>query len=181
MQKILLHACCAVCASYPIKKLKNEGCEPIVYFYNPNIYPKSQYDIRLNELINYCLKEQAELIVEPYTPQDFALVANGLENCPEKGSRCLECFKLRLKKTAEKASELNICKFTTTLSVSAHKVSGMIFEAGNYAAKLSGNEFLEYDFKKNDGFKITQAIAKQNNMYKQTYCGCKYSIREPKV
>ena len=84
MQKVLLHACCAVCCAYPVKLLKNEGFEPIVYFYNPNIYPQKEYEIRLNELMEYSRKENFELIIENYTPNDFEEISKGLENEPEK-------------------------------------------------------------------------------------------------
>ncbi len=177
MQKVLLHACCAVCCAYPYKFLKDKGFEPIVYFYNPNIYPHKEHEIRLNEIIEFSKKENFELITESYSPKDFEKISQGLENEPEKGLRCEKCFELRLKKTAEKASKMGINCFTTTLSVSPHKVSKMIFNAGEKAAKENNVTFLAYDFKKQNGFKITQQIARENNMYKQTYCGCKYSIR----
>ena len=180
MQKVLLHACCAVCCAYPVKLLKNEGFEPIVYFYNPNIYPQKEYEIRLNELIEYSRKENFELIVENYTPNDFEEISKGLENEPEKGARCEKCYFLRLDKTAKKAKELGILNFTTTLSVSPHKAFQKILKKGELAAQNHNVKYLAYDFKKHDGFKITQQIARENNMYKQTYCGCRYSIR-PKI
>ncbi len=176
-QKVLLHACCAVCSAYTIKFLQNEGYKPVVYFYNPNIYPQEEHQIRLNELIEYSKKENFKLIIEQYSPSDFENISIGLEQEPEKGKRCAKCFELRLNKTAQKAKELNIEHFTTTLTISPHKTSKQIFEAGKSAADKFNLKFLSYDFKKNDGFKLTQQIAHKNNMYKQTYCGCKYSIR----
>ncbi len=177
MKKVLLHACCAVCCAYPIKYLRKEGYDPIVYFYNPNIFPQKEYQIRLDELIHYSKSNKFELIIETGTPQDFENISQGLENEPEKGIRCEKCYFLRLNKTAKKAKELEIKYFTTTLSVSPHKITSKIFKAGEDASRLNNIEFLKYDFKKHDGFKITQQIARDNNMYKQTYCGCKYSIR----
>ncbi len=176
MNKILLHACCAPCASYPINLLRDEGYEPAVYFYNPNIYPQDEHEKRLDELIRYAQKENFELIYEPYTPDDFIKAAYGLENEPEKGKRCEKCFYLRLSKTAQKAAALNIPEFTTTLTVSPHKVSCQVFCAGEICAEQYRVKFAPYDFKKKDGFKITQQIARENNMYKQTYCGCIYSL-----
>ena len=178
MQKILLHACCAVCCAYCIRFLRQNEYEPVVYFYNPNIYPKKEYDIRLNELVEFSKKENFELIIENYTPQDFNTIAYGLENEPEKGKRCEKCFLLILDKSAKKAKELNIKKFTTTLSISPHKVFQKICDAANIAEKTNNVEFAPYNFKKKDGFKLTQKIAQENNMYKQTYCGCEYSIRQ---
>ena len=177
MRKVLLHACCAPCAAYPVNLLKNERYEPVVYFYNPNIFPKDEHDLRLDEIIKYSKKESFALVYEPYSPDDFENIARGFENEPEKGKRCEKCILLRLNKTAQKACELKIKYFTSALTISPHKISKMIFEAGEFAAKSSGIEFLKYDFKKRDGFKIAQQIALQNNMYKQNYCGCKYSIR----
>ena len=177
MEKVLLHACCAVCSAYCIKHLYENEYKPVVYFYNPNIFPRQEYEIRLNEIINYSIKENFELIVEDYKPQDFANVSKGYEQEPEKGLRCDRCFLLRLDKTAQKAKELGIQNFTTTLSISPHKISKNIFNAGYQAAKHYERVFLPYDFKKNDGYKITRQIANDNNMYKQSYCGCKYSIR----
>ena len=177
MQKVLLHACCAPCASYPVNLLKNDGYEPVVYFYNPNIYPKDEHDLRLDEIIKYSKKGNFEIIFEPYSPNDFENIASGLEKEPEKGKRCKKCFLLRLNKTAQKARELDIKYFTSALSISPHKISKMVFEAGELAAENFGVSFLKYDFKKRDGFKIAQQIARENNMYKQNYCGCKYSIR----
>ena len=180
MRKILLHACCAICAAYPVKLLREEGYEPVVYFYNPNIYPEIEYKRRLDELVAYSKKEDFELYFEELKSDDFDKIAKGYEKEPEKGKRCERCFYLRLGKAAQKAKELSIGYYTTTLTISPHKVTKQIFEAANTVSKETGIEFLPYDFKKKDGFKITQQIAKENNMYKQTYCGCKYSIREVK-
>lgn len=176
MKQVLLHACCAVCSAYPINYLKEEGYEPIVYFYNPNIYPYEEHQRRLNELIEYSKKENFKLIIEDYSPKDFTNISIGLETEPEKGKRCEKCYFLRLHKTAEKAQELNLEYFTTALSISPHKISKKIFQAAKEAENLCNVKFLPYDFKKRDGFKITQQIAKKNNMYRQAYCGCIFSI-----
>lgn len=171
--RVLLHTCCAVCFSYPNRFLSENGYEVIPYFYNPNIYPEYEHARRLSEL----KKIAPNLIYEEYSPQDFYEIAKGLENCREKGERCLKCFELRLHKTALMAKKMNIQKFTTTLSVSPHKISKNIFEVGKRIENELGIEFLEFDFKKKDGFKITQQIARELNLYKQTYCGCEFSIR----
>jgi len=180
MKKIILHACCAPCASYPIKKLKEDGYECVVFFYNPNIYPIEEYIIRRDELKNYCAKLDIEFFEEKYNESDFLNITKGLENEPEKGSRCVKCFNLRLKKTAEFAHLKGISYFTTTLTVSPHKNSQTVFEEGIKAANEFGVEFLEYNFKKQDGFKISRQIARENNMYFQTYCGCRYSKNKTK-
>ncbi len=174
--KILLHTCCAVCFAHPNNILKESGFDVLCYFYNPNIYPQEEYDRRFLELKNYCDKNSFELIEEKYEPEEFYKIAQGLENSLEKGERCAKCYELRLDKTARKAAELGIYKFTTTLSVSPHKPSRNIFAAGNKTGEKYGIEFVPVDFKKKNGFKITQQIAQKEGFYKQNYCGCRYSI-----
>ena len=177
MKKIILHACCAPCASYPINKLKEDGFEPVVFFYNPNIFPSSEYEIRRVELEKYCKKIGVKYFEGDYEIKKFYDAIKGFENEPEKGKRCSICFNLRLDKTAQFAISQGINYFTTTLSVSPHKNSNQIFEEGRLIAKEYGVKFLEYNFKKQDGFKISRTIAKENNMYAQSYCGCEFSIK----
>ena len=178
MKKIVLHACCAPCASYPIIKLMEDNYKPVVFFYNPNIYPKNEYEIRRNELEKYCKKLGIEYFEGDYETDLFYEKIKGLEQEPEKGSRCSVCFNLRLQKTAEFALSKGIDSFTTTLTVSPHKNSSQIFEQGRKVANSLGLNFIEYDFKKQDGFKKSREIARQNNMYAQKYCGCEFSVRK---
>ena len=177
MKKIILHACCAPCASYPIKKLIEDNFEPVVFFYNPNIFPSSEYEIRRVELKKYCSKIGVQCFEGNYEIKKFYEAIDGFENEPEKGNRCSICFDLRLDKTVQFAISKNISCFTTTLSVSPHKNSIQIFEEGRKIAQKYGVEFLEYNFKKQDGFKISRTIAKENNMYAQSYCGCEFSMK----
>ena len=176
MKKIILQACCAPCSTYPINRLKQDKYIPVVFFCNPNIYPFEEYEIRRKELKNYCEKLNIEYFESPYDNQEFFDFVQGLEQEPERGKRCTKCFQLRLEKTALFALEKNIKYFTTTLTVSPHKNSDVIFEVGRQIAKKYNLEFLEYNFKKQNGFKISREIAKENNMYAQNYCGCKFSI-----
>lgn len=177
MTQILLHACCAVCLAHPIKELKEVGYEPIVYFCNPNIYPQTEYQRRRDELIKYCDEKNYKYIIDEYEPEEWNNFIKGLEKEPEKGSRCDKCFEYRLNRTAEKAKAMGIESFTTTLTVSPHKVSKNIFTAGMNAAIENGLTFLDMDFKKENGFLKTMQIAKQNNLYRQDYCGCAFSVR----
>ena len=177
MKKIILQACCAPCSTYPIQKLKEEGYEPVVFFYNPNIFPFEEYEIRRNELKNYCKKLNIEYLEGKYENEVFLDFVKGLETEPEKGKRCTKCFYLRLDKTAQIAVKNNIEYFTTTLTVSPHKDSNQIFEVGRIIAEKYKINFLEYNFKKQNGFKISRQIAKENNMYAQKYCGCQFSIQ----
>lgn len=174
---ILLHACCAVCMAYPIEILK-EDYNPVVFFFNPNIYPKREHDRRQNELIKYCQKMNYEYIIEDYSSESWYKKISGLEKEPEKGLRCNKCFEYRLNRTAQKAKELNIQYFTTTLTVSPHKISKNIFTEGQKIAQIYKIKFIEQDFKKNNGFLKTMQLAKENNFYRQKYCGCEFSFRE---
>ena len=175
MKKIILHACCAPCASYPIKKLIEDDFEPVVFFYNPNIFPLEEYNIRRVELEKYCKKIGVEYFEGKYEIKSYYETIKGFENEPEKGKRCSICFNLRLNKTAQFAISKGMKYFTTTLSVSPHKNSSQIFQEGKMIAEKYGIEFLEYNFKKQEGFKISRAIARENNMYAQSYCGCEFS------
>lgn len=181
MKKILLHTCCGICFSYPSTLLRELGYEVISYFYNPNIYPIEEFLRRRDELIKYLEKHDFEYIIEEYQKEDFKNISKGLENEPEKGKRCIECFYLRLSKTAQKAAELGIAEFSTTLTVSPHKISKIIKEQGELAEKNFGQnitKFAFFDFKKQDGFKKTNTIAFSEGMYRQNYCGCEYSVRK---
>lgn len=177
MEEILLHACCAVCMAYPIELLK-ENYNPVVFFCNPNIYPEAEYIRRRDELIKYCEQQGYKYFIDDYEPEKWYAYIKGLEKEPEKGKRCNKCFEYRLLKSAQKAKDLGIKTFTTTLSVSPHKVSKNVFEAGQNAAQHYGLTFLEQDFKKQNGFLKTMEIAKKNDFYRQQYCGCEFSIRK---
>jgi len=178
MNKIILHACCAPCASYPIKKLIADGYEPVVFFYNPNIFPFREYQTRKFELKKYCQQNNIEYFEEQYNIKEFYTSIKGYEHEPEKGKRCEICFNLRLLKAANFAKKNNIKYFTTTLTVSPHKKSEDIFKIGKQIEKTTDVIFLEYNFKKENGYKISREIAKENNMYSQNYCGCQFSIRK---
>lgn len=175
--QILLHACCAVCMAYPIELLK-EDYSPIVFFCNPNIYPETEHNRRRDELIKYCKKNGYEYIIDNYNPKNWYTAIKGLETEPEKGIRCNKCFEYRLDKTAQKANNLGIKYITTTLSVSPHKISNNIFIAGQKVEQKYNVQFIAKDFKKNNGFLKTMQLAKENDFYRQKYCGCEFSFRE---
>ena len=177
-KNVLLHACCAVCLANPIEILIEQGYTPTVFFFNPNIYPDKEYIIRRDELIKYCKRKNYEYIIADYEPNGWYEHIQGYEEEVEKGLRCNKCFEYRLLKTAQKAKELNISSFTTTLTVSPHKVSKNIFAEGQKIGKEYDLNFLEFDFKKQNGFLKTMQIAKENDFYRQQYCGCEYSIRK---
>mgnify|MGYP000020605457 CR=1 FL=1 len=174
-EHILLHACCATCAGYVLEKLSTDYT-PVLYYCNPNIYPPQEYTIRRDELKDYALKKNITFIEEEYDPERWQQTIKGLENEPEKGRRCYQCFYFRLQQTALFAQKNDIERFTTTLTVSPHKNSKMILEIGRNIGESNQLIFLAQDFKKQDGFKKTMAIAKEENFYRQNYCGCQYSF-----
>ncbi len=177
MKKIVLHACCAPCASYPINLLINDNYKPVVFFYNPNIFPLSEYIIRRDELKRYCKNIGVDFFEGEYDIKKFYEFVKMYKNEPEKGKRCSLCFNLRFERTADFAMNQNIDCFTTTLTVSPHKNSIQIFEQAHLVSLKKGIKFIEYNFKKQNGYKISRQIAKENNMYNQKYCGCLYSMR----
>lgn len=177
---ILLHACCAICSAYPIKLLQEMGYEVIVYFFNPNIYPESEYLKRLEAQIKLCENSGCELIVEEYEPKMFEpkmfeIISFGLEDEPEKGKRCTKCFELRLFQSAKKAKELAIENITTSIVISPHKNFELISNLGKTISQKYGINYLDIDFKKKDGFLKSNTIAKELGLYRQNYCGCFYS------
>lgn len=174
--KILLHACCAICSAYPIFQLREMGYEPVVYFYNPNIYPDTEYKKRLNAQKSLCEYYNCELIIEDYNQDEFFNSVIGLELEKERGARCDVCFNLRLDQTAKIAKMLGFSAFTTSIVISPHKNYNKLTEIGNSIAEKYDLEYLAIDFKKKDGFLKTNKIANSLNLYRQNYCGCKFSI-----
>ena len=169
--KILLHACCAICSGYPIGYLKEIGYNPVVYFCNPNLDTREEFERRLQAQKKVCEYYNTELIIEPYDSLEYQNYVKGLELEPEKGARCSKCIELRLLKTAKKAKDLNIKEFTTSLVISPHKNFKQISELG----KMLSEDYLAIDFKKKDGFLKTNILAKELGLYRQSYCGCKFA------
>lgn len=177
--KMLLHVCCAPCSSYVL------GClaayfEITAFFYNPNIYPKEEYDRRLDEFKKFACAagyENMHIIAPEFIDTDFYNAAAGMEGCKEGGERCTACYALRLEKTAQKASLEGFDYFCTTLSVSPHKNAAKLNELGGQYAKKYGVQYLPADFKKKDGYKKSVQLSKEYGLYRQEYCGCKFSVR----
>jgi len=175
---LLLHSCCAPCSTIAIERLKDEY-NIIVYYYNPNIYPIDEYLKRKNEQINFINNfnfknaTQIKFIDGDYKDQDFYEAVIGFENEPEMGKRCEKCIELRLEASAKMA----IKNFTTTLSISPHKDTETINKIGKRIAEKYNLNFLECNFKEADGYKKSIEISKDYSIYRQKYCGCKYSIR----
>ena len=173
--KILLHACCGICSAYPIHLLKEMGYTPIVYFCNPNLNSKEEFEKRLQAQKIVCMYHWVNLITEEYQHQDFLEYVKGLENEPERGKRCDKCIEFRLYLTAKKAKELGIHKFTTSLVISPHKNYQKISEIGK--SVTNNLEYISIDFKKKDGFLKTNILSKELGIYRQNFCGCEFSRR----
>ncbi len=180
--KLLLHACCGICSLSVLEKLKNYFSITVLY-YNPNIYPKEEYDLRLDVLKKVIQKTDAniQLMETIYNEEEFNNIAAGYEEEKEGGSRCSRCYNLRLEKTAIIAKEKNFDYFTTTLSVSPYKNSEILNKIGKALEKKYSVNYLYSDFKKKDGYKRSNELAKMYNLYRQDYCGCKYSFNEKKI
>ena len=190
---VLLHCCCAPCSAAIIEWMLNNDIRPTLYYYNPNIYPQEEYLIRKNELTRYADSLGLTVIDGDYDYEkwkDWAchnLNTTNLEDFPERGSRCLECFKLRLLETAKKCKELSIEQFTTTLASSRWKSLDQINAAGQWAAemvngKVNGEQsvvtFWDKNWRKGGLQDRRNALLKENNFYNQQYCGCEYSMRK---
>ncbi len=151
------------------------GYSVVVYFYNPNIYPESEYLKRLKAEKTLCNHFGCELIIGDYEQDVYYRAVKGLELEPEKGKRCDKCFELRLSKAAQKANELGIKEFTTSMVISPHKNYEKLTEIGKKIALEHGLTYLALNFRKQDGFLKTNKISKELNLYRQNYCGCKFA------
>lgn len=175
-EKLLLHICCWPDASVPILDLK-EKYDITCFWYDPNIYPKEEYDKRLKEFKKICKIEWVKYIEWDYNADKFFEEVKWFENEPEKWKRCHICYDFRLRETAKLAKKLWINLFTTTLIISPHKDVEKIFSLLEKNALEEDLEFLETDFRKNDGFKRSVEYCKKYGIYRQNYCGCKFSLK----
>ncbi len=175
---LLLHACCAPCSSYCLEYL-SQYFNIIVYYYNPNISQKSEYEYRLAEekrLISEMKFKNSVTIVEgEYNPADYYEAVRGLEKEPEGGKRCERCFRLRLLASAKKAKELGADYFTTTLTISPLKNAQILNAIGEEMAEAVGSVWLYSDFKKREGYKRSIVLSHEYNLYRQNFCGCVFS------
>lgn len=176
-KNVLLHCCCAPCASAIIEWLLQNNYNITLYFYNPNIYPEKEYLIRKEELLRYAEKLNLPIIDDDYRHQDWLKQVAGMELEPERGKRCLACFKMRLLATAKEAERLQIPVIATTLASSRWKSLTQIEEAGNWAvAQVKDVQFWAKNWRK-DGLQDRRRILlAENKFYNQQYCGCEFSM-----
>ena len=176
--KLLLHACCAPCSSYCLEYLSNYF-EITVFYFNPNISLKEEYEYRLNEekrLISLMeFKNPVNIVYGEYNPNDFYTAVKGLEKEPEGGKRCEKCFRLRLEASAKEAEKLGCDYFATTLTISPLKNAQLINTIGEEKGQKYGVKWLFSDFKKKEGYKRSIILSKKYELYRQNYCGCIFS------
>lgn len=176
---LLLHSCCAPCSSYVLTYLA-EYFKITVFYYNPNIYPESEYTYRVNEVKRLIeelpVKNKISFIEGEYNPDLFFETVKGLENEKEGGERCFKCYDLRIKEASEIAKKNGFDYYTTTLSISPHKNAEKLNEIGEKYAD-ENTRHLPSDFKKKNGFKESVRLSEKYNLYRQNYCGCVFSKR----
>ena len=179
--RLLLHCCCAPCSSYVLEYL-SEFFDITVFFYNPNIEPRDEYDFRLVELHRLTnqmpLARPVRFLEGAYENTRFHQEVQGLEEEKEGGARCEKCFRLRLERSAQLAKRENFDYFTTTLSISPLKSAEKLNNIGEKLAKIYGVPYLCSDFKKRDGYRRSIELSRDYQLYRQNYCGCVYSKRE---
>ena len=176
--RLLLHACCAPCSSYVLEYL-TKYFDITVFFYNPNISPESEYLHRVNE-IKRLISEMCptvHFIEGRYEPEKFYEMAKGLESEPERGARCVKCYRMRIEESAVIAKQGNFDYFTTTLSISPQKDSHVLNTIGKEISEIYDIPYLYSDFKKKGGYKRSIELSAQFHLYRQNFCGCIYSKR----
>ena len=171
MPGILLHICCAPCGGGCVERLLGEGRTVRLFYSNGNIATSEEFERRLASVKILARHFGVELEVDPYDHAAYLAEVSGLENEPERGARCARCFAFNLGRAARRAAELGMT-FSTTLTVSPHKNSAVIFAAGG-----AYPNFEAIDFKKRDGFRNSNRIARELGFYRQNFCGCEFSLR----
>src|SRR3990170_8535263 len=174
--EVLLHICCAPDASYGVRALR-ERFNVTGFFYNPNIDPLEEFRKRLRATLDLQEKDPFSLVVGAGGQVAWEDAVRGMEGEPERGRRCEACVRLRMRETARKAAELGMPAFGTVLTVSPKKDAAMVNRAGREEGERVGVFFVEADMKKNDGFRKSVEISKKLGLYRQRYCGCRYSER----
>ena len=186
MKKILLHACCGPCLTHCVEFLRSQEYEPTIFFSDSNIMPVAEYQHRRNTARDYATQAKVEFIEDTYDNAKWLEAIKGLEQEPEGGKRCAVCFRYNLRRTAEYACEHGFTEMTSTLTVSPHKRSTMVFEAGKAMTLAVATEhpetpatltFMNFDFKKKNGFLNSIRLSALYNLYRQSYCGCSFSVK----
>ena len=179
LHEVLLHACCAPCSSAIVEWLLANDIKPVIFYYNPNIYPLSEYALRKHESQRHADSLGIQWIDGDYNHEQWQKAVAGLEDEPERGKRCSQCFLMRLTATAQQAKRSGIDYFTTTLASSRWKSITQIEQAGRTAEALTcGPRFWAQNWRKGGLYERRNELLQQYGFYNQQYCGCEYSLRQ---
>lgn len=181
METVLLHSCCAPCSAAVLEWMLDHDIRPVVFYFNPNIFPQAEYEKRKSELTAHCVRLGVEVIDADWDHAAWLAGVKGLENEPERGRRCAACFSMRLRAAAKVAHDRGIKRFTTTLASSRWKSLEQVNAAGKAAAaEYDGLEYWDKNWRK-DGLQDRRNILlKEYGFYNQTWCGCEFSLRDAK-
>ncbi|OYQ73901.1 hypothetical protein B9T20_05930 [Wohlfahrtiimonas sp. G9077] len=178
-QKLLLHSCCAPCSGEVMEAMVASGIDFTIYFYNPNIHPLKEYEIRKEENIRFAEKFNIPFIDADYDKDNWFERAKGMEMAPERGIRCTMCFDMRFERTALYAHEHGFDVMTSSLGISRWKNMAQINDCGERAVAPYPNlTYWDYNWRKGGGSARMIEISKRENFYQQEYCGCAYSLRD---
>jgi epoxyqueuosine reductase len=177
--RVLLHSCCAPCSGEVMEAMQASGLEITVYFYNPNIHPREEYDLRKNDNMRFAEKMNIPFVDADYDTDNWFLRVKGLEWAPERGQRCTTCFDIRFERAALYAHENNFSLFTSCLGISRWKNLDQINACGHRAAsRYEDLLYWDYNWRKQGGADRMIVISKREAFYQQEYCGCIYSLRD---
>ena len=177
--RLLLHSCCAPCAGEVILAVQASGVEQTVFFYNPKIHPRQEYELRKDENKRFCDQHSIAFIDADYDTGNWFARVQGLEDEPERGARCTVCFDMRFERTALYASEHDFPLISSTLGISRWKDMNQVTSAGVRAAnRYDKVTYWTYNWRKQGGAPRMVELAKQEQFYQQEYCGCVYSLRD---
>ena len=177
--RVLLHSCCGPCSSSVLEYL-TQYFDVTLLWYNPNLYPREEFDRRFHAQVELLekmgLADRVNILAEPWKSEDYYSHIKGLEDEPEGGRRCTECFRLRLLECARLARHYGYDYFCTTLTVSRHKDEVRINALGEELGRMVGVSWLPSDFKKRGGENRSAELAEKHGIYRQLYCGCEFSL-----
>ena len=180
MPRVLLHSCCGPCSSSVLEYL-TQYFDVTLLWYNPNIYPQQEFDRRFKTQVKLIedmgLADKVSVLAEPRKSEDYYARIKGLENEPEGGKRCTECFRVRLLEAGRLAKHYGFDYFCSTLTLSRHKDAVRINTIGEEGGRMVGVSWLPSDFKKRDGENRSIELCEKYNVYRQLYCGCEFSLR----
>ena len=177
-KKLLLHSCCAPCAGEVMEALSASDIDTTIFFYNPNIHPIEEYEIRKQENIRFAKKLGMPIIDADYDRDEWFERTKGQENEPERGDRCSTCFDMRFEKTAQYASENDFDLISSTLGISRWKDMDQINVSGSRSSALFNIPYWDFNWRKKGGSLRMLELSKREGFYQQEYCGCVYSLRD---